>query len=264
MLKKFNEFVNENLQLETLNLSKYNSIIDYTSLTETETEADIISLCEKAKILQTKSVCVYPKWVKKSAECLEDSNVLVCTVISFPKGTDKTSAKVAETKQAIEDGADEIDMVLDWRLLKEMFQIDDEDKSFKILEELKDDVYQVVEECHKHTNKVGEKVILKVIVESSELTIEETEMATNICLDAGADFIKTSTGKIGVGAELNKVKSMYDTIKKEGEDMKIKASGGIRTVDDINAFLPYVDRLGMGFGSVDQINGIQGEQVSTY
>jgi len=263
MLKKYKDFVNENLNEDQSKFSKYNPLIDYTSLTEQETEQDIISLCEKAKILGTKSVCVYPKWVKTAAECLSDSPVLVCTVISFPKGTDKTSAKVAEAKKAIQEGADEIDMVLDWRLLKTLSDIDDEE-AFEVLEELKEDVESVAEECHKHTDKNGQQVILKVIVESGELTLDETELATKICIDSGADYIKTSTGKVAIGAELDKVKMMYDTIKAEGEDLKIKASGGVRTLDDMNTFAPYVDRFGMGYGSVDSINGLDADVQAIY
>jgi deoxyribose-phosphate aldolase len=258
-IKNFNQFVNENLKTGD---NIFNSIIDYTSLTEKETEEDIIELCNKAKLLGTKSVCVYPKWVKTASECLSDSDVLVCTVVSFPKGEDTTAYKLAETKKAISDGVDEVDMVLNWKALK---KVEDENSRNPNYEEFINDVQTLVEECHKNTNKNGEPVILKVIVESGELTLEETEVATIICLEAGADFIKTSTGKIsGSGAELEKIKVMYDTIQDSGLEMKIKASGGVRTLEDIKKLAPYTDRFGMGYASVDQINGLDAEVDSTY
>lgn len=249
-LKGYYRFIKENLND---NFNEYNSIIDYTSLTEKETEEDIISLCERAKILNVKSVCVYPKWVKTAYECLENTDVLITTVISFPEGNNSTLEKVSEAKKAINDGADEIDMVMDYKKLKE-----------GDIEYVTNDIEKVVEEVHKHTTKLGQQTILKVIVESGELTEEETELSTNICIETGADFIKTSTGKVSIGAELDKVKIMFNTIKENNDNLKIKASGGIRTLEDMNTFLPYVDRFGMGFGSVDKINGLEGDQISIY
>ena len=130
------------------------------------------------------------------------------------------------------------------------------------LDELCVDVSELVEECHSNTNKDGDKIILKVIVESSCLDGVATEEATHICLEADADFIKTSTGmmtpngKPGV-AELDKVQIMRNIINEEGSDMKIKASGAIRTMSDIQKFAPYVDRFGVGFAAVDTIFGGQ-------
>jgi deoxyribose-phosphate aldolase len=220
--------------------NQFNEFIDYTSLTGKETEKDIIDLCEKAIQLGVKSVCVYPKWVRKCKELLSKSNVLVCTVISFPHGDGTTDEKISETGQAIRDGADEIDMVFDWIKFKEL----------SIIEELKNDVLKVFEVCQRSNT------ILKVIVESGELTDEETRLVTNLCIDVGVDYIKTSTGKVNIGAELNKVKIMFETILERKSNMKIKASGGIRTLDDVEKFAPYVDRFGMGYGSVDEMNGI--------
>lgn len=250
MITSYNKFLNENTQF-----SKLNSMIDYTSLTGQETEEDIKHLCNKAQLLQVKSICIYPKWVKTASECLKDSNVLVCTVISFPKGTDKTEAKITETKKAINDGADEIDIVIDYKSLKKV-EGDNEEEDFKIVEEIIEDIEGVKEVCKNYKNKENKFITLKVIIESGELTIPQTELATKMCIDAEADFIKTSTGKVQIGAELNKVAAIYDVIKEEDEDLKIKASGGIRNLDDMNAFLKYVDRFGIGFNSVDQINGL--------
>lgn len=241
--------------------------IDYTLLNPSATEDQILELCEKADRLGVKSVCVLPKMVRVAAEALKDSEVLVCTVVSFPHGTDTPQQKLAETKQVISAGADEVDMVLNYPKLQELidsipedvtdeFETDYHDK----LNDLEIEVSDLVEECHNNTNKDGDPIVLKVIVESSMLDESATEEATHICLEAGADFIKTSTGmgtpdgKTGV-AELEKVKIMRDVINEEGADMKIKASGGIRTMADLQKFAPYVDRFGVGFASVDSIFG---------
>jgi len=229
--------------------------VDYTLLSPSATEDQILELCEKATNLGVKSVCVLPKMVSVAAEALSDSPVLVCTVISFPHGTDTTEQKLTETKKAIADGADECDMVLNYTDLKRM--VSNIPDGHDNLDNLINDVSTLVDECHNHTNKDGDEVVLKVIVESGLLDEDETEEATHICLDAGADFIKTSTGMVAVGAELDKVQIMRNIIDEEGSDMKIKASGAIRTMSDIQKFAPYVDRFGVGFAAVDTIFGGQ-------
>jgi len=220
--------------------------IDYTLLKPEATEDDIIQLCKKADTLGVKSVCVLPKMVKIAAEELSHSDVLVCTVISFPHGTDSTEQKVSECRKAIADGADECDMVLDYPKLKE---------SEESYDDLVNDVSALVDECHSDRNKDGEKITLKVIVESGLLNDRQTDIATHICLDAGADFIKTSTGMV-VGAEIGKVDRMRKIIKRSGGlDMQIKASGGLRTLADLQKFDSLVDRFGVGFAAVDSIFG---------
>ena len=211
--------------------------IDYTLLNPSATEDQIIELCKKANDLGVKSVCVLPKMVSVAVKELKNSNVLICTVISFPHGTDSTEDKLEETKKAIADGADECDMVLNYHMLKKCH----------IIEDLVDDVSTLVTECHLND------VILKVIVESGLLSEDETTEATQVCLEAGADFIKTSTGMVSVGAELRKVQIMKNIITDAHSHMKIKASGAIRTMSDIERFEPYVDRFGVGFAAVDSI-----------
>lgn len=270
-IKNYLQFIKEEFYPNTTEqisneLSKINSMIDYTLLEESSTKEDILELCKKADQLGVKSVCVLPKMVKVASEALKDSKVLVCTVVSFPHGTDTPEQKLNETSKAVYDGADEVDMVLNYPLLqgkseKEIL----EGGSDSIYEKLwNQDVQPLSDYCHDHKNKDGENVILKVIVESGLLTEEETKLATDICLEAGADFIKTSTGKVLQGAELNKIKVMYDTIKEAGSNMKIKASGGVRDMSQINQFMPFVDRFGMGYGSVDKINNLTSGGNSTY
>lgn len=272
-LKSYNEYYNK-INESYNKMANINSMIDYTQLDPTATDDMIIDLCKKADELGVKSVCVLPKMVSLAAEELADSNVLVCTVVSFPEGTDTPEQKLAECKQVIADGADEVDMVLNYPLIIETSNgfRNEEGKEVTFLPpysspiELKliNEVEALVDICHMNRNKNGGFVVLKVIVESGLLNEEETELATNICIEAGADFIKTSTGKVSVGAEVDKVKIMRDIINKEGSIMKIKASGGIRTISDVEKFLPYVDRLGIGFAAVDKMNGIDSGIKSNY
>lgn len=247
--KKFLSSLNESVDSDLDLINK----IDYTLLNPSATEDEILELCEKADKLSVKSVCVLPKMVSLATVALKNSDVLVCTVISFPHGTDTTEQKLAETRKAISDGADECDMVLNYPLLKKA--LSNEDEYDDLISEVENDVSELVEECHHNTNKDEDVITLKVIVESGLLNLDETEEAIHICLDAGADFIKTSTGMVAIGAELNKVKLMKKIIQEQGLDMKIKASGGIRTMQDLENFEPYVDRFGVGFAAVDSIFG---------
>ena len=258
--KKFLNTLNESTNVDFDLINK----IDYTLLNPNATEDEILKLCEKADKLNVKSVCVLPKMVSLAAVALKNSDVLVCTVLSFPHGTDTTEQKLAETRKAINDGADECDMVLNYPLLKKA--LSNEDDYDKLIYDVENDVEKLVEECHHNTNKNEDAVTLKVIVESGLLNLEETEEATHICLDAGADFIKTSTGfaSNNIGAELDKVKLMRRIIREQGVDMKIKASGGIRTMSDLQKFEPYVDRFGVGFSAVDSIFSNQETKNDSY
>lgn len=244
---------------------KYNKITDYTLLSDVnkETEQDIIDLCAKAIELGVKSVCVYPKWVKLASEQLQDSDVLVCTVISFPKGNDTTMDKIIETGLAIEHGADEIDMVADYQKVIDNWTTNEKDF---YLEQVFDDVLQISNFVHSKGK------VLKVIIESGCLSNEQTEWFTEVCIDANVDYIKTSTGKVSVGAEIEKVLIMDAVIdgypdEDEITDLKIKVSGGIRTLEDQEMYYDVIGengRFGMGFGSVDKINGIEQEVESDY
>lgn len=250
-IKNYIQFIKENTMFQ------YNDMIDYTLLEESATDQDIIELCEKANMLSVKSICVLPKHVALAAKQLENSKVLVCTVISFPEGTNTIKQKISETNQVISNGADEVDMVLNYHELQgtdHLYEVD----------YLVEEVSTLVDICHSSKNKNGESIILKVIVESGVLTESETKIATDICLEAEADFIKTSTGKVSIGAELNKIKVMYDTIKNVNSDMRIKASGGVRTAEQINSMLGMVDRFGMGYAAVDKLNNLTVDNTSSY
>jgi len=263
MLKRYNSFVNR-LNEASINgvndseVKKFNEMTDYTQLNPDATEDDILELSERARIIEPKSICILPKMVKFGKEVLKDTDILICTVISFPEGTNSPQQKVSETEKALADGADEIDMVLDYQKLLENWDDQTQTLDKKEHDYLLTDIKQLADLCHNNDK------ILKVIVESGELDIPQTKYVTTLCIDAGADFIKTSTGKVDIGAELDKVKAMNETITEEGSDLQIKASGGIRTIDDQRKFFPFVQRFGMGYGSVDTINGLENPQENNY
>lgn len=236
-------------------MKNINSKIDYTLLDKSATIDKLALVCKNAIKLGVKSVCVYPEHVSFVKEQLANSNVLTCTVISFPSGKDSLEDKYNETKIALKNGADEIDMVLNYNMIKKHWN---DSVTRDIHEYLKEDIRQLVGLCHANNS------ILKVIVESGRLSIPQTEYATYLCMRENADFIKTSTGKVEVGAELNKVKAMHHKISEAWSPLKIKASGGIRTLEDMKKFDWYVNRFGMGYGSVDAINGINGNITTKY
>lgn len=206
---------------------KLNKLIDHTLLKPEATKAQIEKLCGEAVEYDFKSVCVNPYYVKYAKELLKESDVLVCTVIGFPLGQNTTEVKVAETKDAIKNGADEIDMVINIGALKSK----DEDY---VLNEIK----EIRNACKGKT--------LKVIIETCLLTDEEKITACKLSKEAGADFVKTSTGFSTHGATVEDVKLMRETV---GEDMGVKASGGIR---DRETALKMVEagatRLGVSAG----------------
>jgi deoxyribose-phosphate aldolase len=245
-------------------LCEFNHLIDYTNLDYNATDNQIVELCEKAKKLKVKSVCIRPDKVKLAAENLKKSDVLVCTVISFPKlkfgldsGNLSTEEKLKETEKAIKDGADEIDVVFNWQLLKnERFKEEN-------LDYLLNEITELSNLCHNNIDKDGESIVIKVIIESGELSNGLVDIATEICIKSGVDFIKTSTGMTNVGAEVSKVKLMKNTIFNRKSNMQIKASGGINK-NNIEDFYPYVNRFGMGFKSVDELNGILVKEVDNY
>mgnify|MGYP001230976724 FL=1 len=187
-----------------MELRKY---IDHTLLKPNATQDQIEQIIDEAKTYQFASVCVNPYWVNYCYEQLKNTNVKVCTVIGFPLGATTTSIKVAETKEAIQSGAKEVDMVINIGALK---MNDDET--------VKNDILAVV-------NAAKDKALVKVIIETALLNNDEKKRACQLALEAGADFVKTSTGFLGGGATVEDVKLMRQTV---GDHMGVKASGGIR------------------------------------
>lgn len=205
----------------------YNKLIDHTLLKPDATREQITKLCKEAIEYDFKSVCVNPCNVPLAAYLLADTDVLVCTVVGFPLGANSTESKIIETEIALEDGADEIDMVINIARLKE-----------------KDDLY-VFEEIRQIKNACYEYT-LKVIIETCLLTKEEIKRACEIAVKAGADFVKTSTGFSTGGATVEDVKLMRETV---GEYVGVKASGGIRTHEDLIAMVEAgANRIGASAG----------------
>ncbi|GAA3922606.1 deoxyribose-phosphate aldolase [Hymenobacter algoricola] len=183
--------------------------IDHTLLRPDATQDQIRQLCAEAAGARFASVCVPPCYVRYAAEQLEGTGVPVCTVIGFPLGYQITKVKFFEAHQALTDGATELDMVINVAAFKS-----------GRLEEVEDEIGQLAELCH------FKNALLKVIIETALLTEAEIVLACRLCVSAGADFVKTSTGFASRGASVADIKLMRQTLP---GNMRIKAAGGIRT-----------------------------------
>ena len=194
--------------MENVNIAR---MIDHTILKPEATEAEIMQLCKEAVEYNFASVCVNPSMVAKAASILESTPVKVCTVIGFPLGATTTEVKAFETEDTIKKGATEVDMVINVGKLKE-----------GDLAYVKNDIQAVV-------NAAKGKALTKVIIETCLLTDEEKVIACQLSKEAGADFVKTSTGFSEGGATAHDIKLMRETV---GPDMGVKASGGVRSRED--------------------------------
>jgi deoxyribose-phosphate aldolase len=216
-----------------LDLAKY---IDHTLLKPDATQDDIDTLCDEALEYGFAAVCINPTWVKRAAERLRGSAVKVATVIGFPLGATTPEIKAMETRKALRDGAREVDMVINIGALKSGQQ-----------ELVRKDIEKVVDSAHE----AG--AITKVILETGLLTDEEKVIASALAKQAKAEFVKTSTGFSGGGATVYDVALMRETV---GPDMGIKASGGVRTLEDAEDMIAAgATRIGASAGV--QIIGAQ-------
>lgn len=207
-----------------MNLAK---LIDHTILKPIAQRADIERVCAEARKYGFCSVCINPVWVAYAKQLLKCSDVKVCTVIGFPLGANTSAVKAYETKDALNNGADEIDMVINIGALK--------DKDY---DTVLADIQAVRQACQGHT--------LKVIIETSQLTDDEKVKACEISAQAGADFVKTSTGFTGGGATAADVALMKKSIPAH---MQVKASGGVRTREDFDAMVSAgATRIGASSG----------------
>lgn len=206
----------------------YAKMIDHTLLKPEATKEQVKNLCEEAVQYGFHSVCVNSSFVYYCAELLKDSDVKVCTVIGFPLGAMSTAGKAAEAQAAVADGAGELDMVIHVGMIKSG------DWNY-----VKQDIASVVEAA-------GDKASVKVILETCLLTDEEKRKACMICKEAGASFVKTSTGFSNGGATVKDVALMREAV---GSDMGVKASGGIRSFQDARAMVEAgADRIGASSG----------------
>lgn len=205
-----------------------NKLIDHTALKPNTNKESILKLIAEAKTYDFASVCVNPCWVALAHQELKNTDVKVCTVIGFPLGANTTEVKVFETKDAIEKGAQEIDMVINIAMLK--------DKEYDYVE---NEIHQIVEAAK-------DKAIIKVIIETCLLTDEEKIKACELSQKAGADFVKTSTGFSTVGATVHDIALMRKTV---GAEMGVKASGGVHTHEEALAMVEAgATRIGASAG----------------
>jgi len=246
---RYNKFIKENIE------NKYNYLIDFTYLADNCNEEKIKKICETAKENKFFAIVIPSDFVSYAVGYLNDPEIKVCTAIDFPKGESSTEEKLKITRNTIAEGATEINVVMNIKKLQKTTELEDklavlsdkkeEDKEQAIdykeqitdnIEELTKDIRLLVSEAHRNG------IVIKVVVESGVLTISQLKRACKIVEDAGADFVMTSTGKNGVGAigQLDKVKLMRTFLP---DYIQICASGGIRTIEDIQSFFPYVDRI---------------------
>ncbi len=207
-----------------MNLAK---LIDHTILKPVASKEDVAKICQEAREYGFCSVCVNPYWVSYAKELLQGTDVKVCTVIGFPLGANTSAVKAYETQDALKNGAEEIDMVINLGALKS-----------KDYDTVLNDIKAVRAAC--------EGFILKVIIETSQLTEEEKVKACELSAEAKADFVKTSTGFTGGGATAPDVALMKKSIPAE---MQVKASGGVRSREDFDAMVAAgATRIGASCG----------------
>lgn len=211
---------------------KLNKYIDHTLLKPEATKQDIINLCNQAKEYDFATICVNTCWTSFCKELLKDSNVGITNVVGFPLGACLTEVKAFEVKKAIENGADEIDMVLN-------------------VGALKDENYDLVLNDMKEVKKAAGDHVVKVILENCLLTREEIIKACELAVEAGLEFVKTSTGFNKSGATVEDVKLMSEVVKNKAQ---VKAAGGVRTYEDaVEMINAGATRLGTS-GGVNIVN----------
>lgn len=203
--------------------------IEHTLLKPALLQKEVEKLLEEAIEHQFFGVCVPPYWVKKCKRDLQKTSIALVTVVGFPLGYNRSEVKVVETQCALDDGADEIDVVMNMTAFKNNPK-----------EWVKPEIVRLAQLCHERGK------ILKVILETAYLTDEEIVFASKLCADAGADFIKTSTGFAPSGATAEHVRIIRQSI---GENVGIKASGGIKTLSQVQELLAAgADRIGTSSG----------------
>jgi deoxyribose-phosphate aldolase len=209
------------------NLLTFMSLIDATCLDDKATEETILHLCQlvKSAPIRVASICVYPKWISVVKNYFEHSKMTITTVINFPKVTLDSQTMQTHIKAAIEDGADEIDIVFPY----ETYDIQKPQPTMQFLKSAK-------AACGDH--------ILKVIIESGEApSMEWIEKATNCVVQSGADFVKTSTGKTPMGATPEAVKAIAYALQEADRPCGLKISGGVRTIEQANNYLYIVESI---------------------
>ncbi|MEE1130844.1 MAG: deoxyribose-phosphate aldolase [Caryophanon sp.] len=218
-------------------MTNYAAMIDHTLLKQDATKEQIEQICAEAKQYVFASVCVNPTWIELAASLLQGTDVKVCTVIGFPLGASTSAVKAFETRDAIEKGATEIDMVIN-------------------VGELKGGNFDYVQKDIEAVVNAANGTLVKVIIETCLLTDDEKVKACELAVAAGADFVKTSTGFSTGGATKEDIALMRKTV---GPDLGVKASGGVRSLEDMQAMIDNgATRIGASSG-VAIMNGLTSE-----
>lgn len=244
----YNQFIKENqfqvgqlsnsdFELQTNKIdTKYSSIIEYTNLKPGTNKEDINKLIKEAETNGFYAVTVPPDMVDHAVYTISDPTKLkVVSIVSFPEGDNTESEKLLQTTELIINGVNEIDMVMDYKLLKKAYTEEDDELQKSTYEQIEQEIRTISNECHKNG------IILKVIIESGELTLEQVTKACELISNGGADYLATSTGTKTKGVEFDKVKEMRRVLP---EYIKIKVMGGIRTIQQCQELYPYIDRIG--------------------
>lgn len=198
---------------------KIANLVDLTSLNDKDTQEDIKKLCDKALKYQVAAVCVYPQFVKLAKQLLQNSQVKIATVANFPKGDSNIEQIKNSIQQSIANGAQEIDLV---------FPFNDSAPTVFIAE------------CKKIC---GDNIVLKVILETGSLSPEKIQERCDIAIKAGADFLKTSTGKTSIGATIEAATIILQKIKDSNRKIGFKASGGVRTIEQAEEYIRLADKI---------------------
>lgn len=228
---KFNEYL---LEDNKHIFNKINKIIDYTIIKPNIKKEDVMNAIEIVKNNNYYGIVVNEEFLDYTTYDLKDEDIKVITVLDFPKGDMRLDKKLTKTIDLISYGADEIDMVIDVNNFKDILNRSDEDKESRLLKFI-NDLKPIVNECHKNS------VILKIIIEIGLLSLDEIIYIVDVIQKTGIDFIQTSTGMNGDGINISKIKELRRLLP---DYVKIKAAGGIRTIDQANNLYPYVDRIG--------------------
>jgi deoxyribose-phosphate aldolase len=222
LYRKINEY------LDSKENREFNKLIDYTKISENLTNDQIKEICKEAIDNNFYSVCILPQYIAAAHSFLKN-DVKISASIDFPKGESDVKSKISKINNSIINGANDIDIVINYKLIK-----DSEEH-----ETLEKEIRELSEYCHREGN------IIKVIIEIGALNYQEIESICKMCIDSNVDFVMTSTGKLPnddtFETKLNKVKFMRKILP---DEIKIKFSGGIRTKEQIKELLPFVDRIG--------------------
>jgi deoxyribose-phosphate aldolase len=235
MLYNFNNFnkINENI-------NNFNNKIDFTYLKDNATIDDIKQLCENAIKNKFYSICIKPEFIRTAQAFLENSNIKICSIIAFPNGDTSSNKNIQNIDEAIKDGTDEIDLVINYKKLKKFSYIKKTDENYeKIYNEILDDIKNATRICHKNGK------LIKIIIEIEELNYNQIKLISEICQNASVDFIQSSTGfastVLTFEEKLEKLKYLRNILP---DYINIKISGGIRNIEQIEKVLPFIDRIG--------------------